>query len=645
MDILGNFSDLRGDKKQRRLKKKELQNFDYGDTAIEKVGQIENKREKVNLSAVKYIAVLIFCVLAIRVFGLQVIRGEENKLLAEGNSIRPRLIEAPRGQILDNGGNWLARNTYDFSVALYPSDLPKKKVEREKYYNQISELISVPQEEVKINAEKNGLVSLDMAIIKEDISHEESLLLEERLRDYPGLFIAKRYKRQYNYTVGMGHIFGYTGIISKDELEKGIGYYASDRVGKSGTEKTAENYLRGSHGVEQVEVDSRGNINRILLNSDNRQPVPGSDVWLYLDGDLQKKAVEIAQNSLVTAREATGFKDIISANVLVMDIKTGGVLAMVSTPDYDPNLFAGKDSAKEYAKIVSDPDKPMFNRSIGGIYPPGSISKPILACAALQERTITSNTWFDTPASISIGDYTYGNFEGKTLGPTNVVTALEKSNNVFFYAVGGGYGPIKGLGIERIKKYWQLFGLGEKTGIDLTGESSGLLPDPVWKKKVQKMNWYIGDTYHISIGQGDLLVTPVQMLRAIGSIGNGGKLLVPHMVKKATDTNGQVIFENTPEVIREDFISTQNLMTVQKGMRQVVTDGTARSMASLSVEVAGKSGSAQYQNNERVHSWFGGYAPYDDPQIAILTMVEGGGMSTEAAIPMAKQVIDYYFNR
>ncbi|MEI8143074.1 MAG: penicillin-binding protein 2 [Candidatus Berkelbacteria bacterium] len=645
MDILGNFSDIRGDTKARRVRRKEELNFEYGDTAIDRISTIEKKKDRTTLSWVKFAVVGIFCIMILRVFSLQIVQGEANKSLALGNSIRPRLIEAPRGQILDSSGGWLARNTSDFSLALYPSDLPKKKSDREEYYQKIAALVSMDQAEVKKNAEKNGLISLDMAIIKEDMPRDDALLLEEKIKTVPGLFIAKRYSREYSYTLGLGHVLGYTGAITENELKNGTGYYLSDHVGKTGIEKTAEQYLRGVPGVEQVEVDSKGNVNQILLDDNSTEPVAGNNVWLYMDRGLQNEAAKVAADALVKAKEDTGKDDIKTAVAIVMDVKTGGILAMVSTPDYDSNLFSGADSGTNYSKILLDKSMPMFDRSIAGTYPPGSSSKPMLAAAALQEGTINANTVFDAPGSITVGGSTFINFESKELGATTVRSALEFSNNIFFYAAGGGYGPIKGLGIDRIKKYWQLFGLGRPTGVDLLGEASGLLPDPTWKKKAQGENWYIGDTYHVSIGQGDLLVTPIQMLRMVNSIANGGKVVVPHIVKKVTDPEGNVIKEYGEEVVNANFISPQNLKTVQEGMRLVATGGSAMAMANLPVEVAGKTGSAQYDNNQRVHGWFVGYAPYDNPQIAVLTMVEGGGMSTATAVPMAKDLFNYYFTR
>ncbi len=285
----------------------------------------------------------------------------------------------------------------------------------------------------------------------------------------------------------------------------------------------------------------------------------------------------------------------------------------------------------------------MFNRATMGVYPPGSVSKIIMASAGLTEGTITKNTSMVTPAAITIGDYVFPDWKDHSYESTNVERAIAESNNVFFYSLGGGYDKIKGLGIERIKKYWQLFGLGKPTGIDLTSEASGLLPDVAWKKKVQNLPWYLGDTYHVSIGQGDLLVTPLQMLRATAVIANGGKLISPQIVNRVVGPDGKVVKTFDPRVENPSVVPADVIKTVQEGMRLTITDGSARNLSDLPFSVAGKTGTAQFLNNQKTHAWFEAYAPYENPEIAILVMVEGGGGGHEIAAPVAKEVLQYYF--
>jgi penicillin-binding protein 2 len=266
-----------------------------------------------------------------------------------------------------------------------------------------------------------------------------------------------------------------------------------------------------------------------------------------------------------------------------------------------------------------------------------------MASAGLQEGTIDKNTSMVTPAAILIGEYTFPDWKDHSYESTNVERAIAESNNVFFYSLGGGFDKIKGLGIDKIKKYWQLFGLGQKTGIDLPAEASGFLPDAAWKQKVKNEPWYIGDTYHVSIGQGDLLVTPLQMVRATAVVANGGKLLQPQLVKRIVDNNGNIVKTFEPIVQSSNFLDASVLKTVAEGMRMTITEGSARNLSDLPFTVAGKTGTAQFLNNEKTHAWFECFAPYENPEIAIVVLVDGGGGGHEIAAPVAKEIMSYYF--
>lgn len=644
MDILGNFSKLGGDKKKRQIYRKKELEYSVLEADVKAIGRIEEKEASHSIIIVKAVIFLLFCFLCFRLFYLQVVMGQSNQKLAEGNRIRPRIIDASRGVITDSSGVFLARNAPSFSLALYPSDLPKKKSEREAVYEKISKLSNIPKEEITKEAERSGLLSLDMVTLKENIDHDEALILEKKIAGLSGVIVAKRSIREYAVLPGIAHILGYTGKVSEADLkdDKNIDYYLSDRIGKIGLETEYEKELRGKHGVEQIEVDSKGNIARVLVQEENRNPVAGSDLTLYLDRGLQQKTAEALQKGIDEGVRTTG-NEVKAGVAMVMDVKTGGILAMVSLPDYNNNLFTTKVDPSVYKTLSEDKSSPMFNRAIAGTYPPGSIIKIVMASAGLSEGNISVNTSFDTPPEIKIGDYVFPDW--KDHGMTNIVRAIAESNNIFFYSIGGGFDKIKGLGIEKVKKYWQLFGLGEETGIDLPSEASGLLPDPDWKEKVKKESWYLGDTYHVSIGQGDLLITPIQMLRTTATIANGGTLLHPQLVKKISDHDGKVIKEFGPRVERENFISQSIIKTVQEGMRLAVTGGSAQNMQDLPVPVAGKTGTAQFLNNQKTHAWFECYAPYNDSQIAVIVMVEGGGGGREISAPVAHEILQYYFTR
>lgn len=645
MDIFGNFSFLKGMKNKRFVEDKDNRELTYSDVTFEAVGKIENRETSFPVHTVKVMIALLFCALILKLFFLQVVEGESNQKLALGNKIRPRIIEASRGMITDKDGSWLARNKPDYSLALYPSDLPKKKSDREQIYQNLAKIAEISADEIRKESEENGLLSLDKITIKDNLTHDESLLMEKKIAGLQGVFVDKKSTREYVTLPGLAHLLGYMGKISKDDIEKNPDYFLSDTVGKTGLEFQYENMLRGKHGVEQIEVDSKGNIVQTLVQEGRQEPVAGENVSLYLDRGLQQKTGEALQNGINSAKTLTGDQSVNAGVAIVMDVNSGGILSMVSLPDYNNNIFSSPLLNTEYAKLAQDNSNPLFNRAIKGTYPPGSIIKIIMASAGLAEKVITPNTSFNTPAAIKIGDYTFPDWKDHSYESTDVKRAIAESNNVFFYSVGGGFDKISGLGINNINKYWKLFGLGEPTGIDLPGEASGLLPNPAWKQKVKNEPWYIGDTYHASIGQGDLLVTPLQMLRATATIANGGKLLHPELVKKITDHNGNVIKEFGPQIENENFISSNVIKTVQEGMRQTITDGSGRSLNDLSVSVAGKTGTAQFFNNQKTHAWFECYAPYENPQIAVIVMIEGGGGGHEVSAPVAKEILNYYFTR
>jgi penicillin-binding protein 2 len=642
MDIFGNFAELKGDSEKRKVSLPEELDFSYSEIALNKIGEMSEKAPQKRPILLKVLLIGLFSVLILRLFLFQVTNGEENQKLAEGNRVRPRILEADRGIITDNNGNFLARNKPSYALAIYPSDLPKKKAERFKVYQRLADICNLPIEEIQKTAEKNGLTSLDEVDLLENLDHDQSLLLEEQTAGIPGVFIAKKPVREYALLPGIAHLLGYTGMVSPEDLKEGSDYYSSDKIGKTGIEYQYEKYLKGIHGVEQIEVDSKGSIVKILVDNENRKPISGNEVVLNIDSLLQQKTAEALRSGIEDGKKTTG-QEVSGGVAMVMNVQTGAMLSMVSFPDYDNNLFSGKIKNDEYQKLLADKNLPMFNRATQGVYPPGSVSKIIMAAAGLMEGNITKSTSMVTPPAIEIGEYVFPDWKDHSYVSTDVERAIAESNNIFFYALGGGFEKIKGLGIDKMKSWWQKFGLGEKTGIDLTGEASGFLPDAEWKKRVKKEDWYLGDTYHAAIGQGDLLVTPIQMLRATAAVANGGKLLKPQLVKKVVGADGRVVAEFGPKVVRQDFLSAEAIKTIQQGMRQTITEGSARSLNDLSVSVAGKTGTAQFSNNQKTHAWFECYAPYESPEIAILVMVDGGGGGHEIAAPVAKQILQYYF--
>jgi penicillin-binding protein 2 len=326
--------------------------------------------------------------------------------------------------------------------------------------------------------------------------------------------------------------------------------------------------------------------------------------------------------------------------------KNGEVLALVSLPTYDNNLFAKGISEADFQKLAGDKNTPLINRVTSGEYPSGSIIKPFYAVAALEEKIINESTTVQSTGGITIGQWTFPDWKPGGHGTTNVIKAIADSVNTFFYAIGGGYQNIKGMGPDILKKYLNMFNFGYEVTLDIAGEALGSIPDPAWKERVKNEAWYLGDTYNMSIGQGDVLITPLQMANALQVIANGGTMYKLHFLKAILDSDGNIKSEKSSEIIKKDFISAQTIDIVRRGMRQTILTGSGKALSSLPIAVAGKTGTAQYgPNNESKHAWFTCFAPYDDPQIAMVILLEGAGEGSTFAVPVANDTLRWYFTR
>lgn len=606
---------------------------DFVLTATEKeAARMEKPLEKRWLDVFWWTVVFFVLVLVSRVVFLTVIKGSYYQDVSKGNSVRNIVIKAPRGRILDRSGISLVNNVPSIDAVIVPADIPRDSIKTKEMAAKLGVVLKMNEGEVWAALESNGSSkSLNPVLLKENISQDESLILLEKGSEFPGIGIEKTAIREYVDGPIFSHILGYEGKIEKKELESNQGYLMTDYIGKQGIEKSYEKYLRGTHGANQIEVDSLGNTKREIgiIN-----PKPGSDLILGIDAQLQKKLYD----SLSAILEKTQTK---TAAAVAINPKNGEILAIVNIPSYDNNLFAKKIESDQYAKLIQDPNKPLFNRAIAGEYPPGSTIKPAISAAALSEGVITPSTIIDSLGGrLYIGNFSFGDW--KVHGPSDVRTAIAESNDIFFYTVGGGYGSIEGLGMSRMKKYYNLFGMGENTGIDIGGESNGFIPDEQWKLNKLGEKWYIGNSYHASIGQGYVTATPLQIANYTAAVANGGTLYKPHLVSQIKKGNGEVISIN-PEVIRRDFISSDIMSVIREGMRKVVTDGTAQPLKDMPIEVAGKTGTAQFGTEDKTHGWFISFAPYEDPQIAMAIIVEGGGEGHSSGVPVTKEVYQWYF--
>lgn len=588
----------------------------------------------------------VFIIIVSRIFFVQIVRGESYRLIAEGNRQRVVPIPAERGLIFDRIGRQLTKNVPNFSLAIIPQNLPRETEVRHSLVNKLADLTNKTPQEIWQLIEEYGNYSYESIIIQENLDYETALSIEIAAADLPGISVERGSKRQYlaptisglstpTTTQSLSHVIGYEGKLTKQELDKlySEGYLPSDTLGKSGIENTYESYLRGTYGKKRIEVNAYGREQRELALT---PPVPGYHLTLSIDAAIEQKLEEALRHSLEANHQTKG-------SAIAIDPKNGEVLALVSLPTYDNNDFSGGITKTKYDQYATNPSHPLFNRAISGTYPSGSTIKPVMAAAALQEGIITPKTSFLSTGGLRVGVWFFPDWLSGGHGATNVFKALANSVNTFFYYIGGGYRQFNGLGIERIVHYLNLFGFGSELGIDLPSEASGFVPTEAWKSKTKKEQWYIGDTYNLSIGQGDLLVTPLQIATMTGAVANGGTIYRPHVIKTITDPVKNTKTQVNPTILRNNLIDENYLAIVRQGMRDCVTGGSCRRLNSLPVEVAGKTGTAQWNQNFPNHAWFTSFAPYNNPQIVVTIMIEEGGEGSSAAVPVAQEFYSWWW--
>ena len=593
-----------------------------------------------------FLFVGVFLVVA-QLWRLEIMGGEDFEKMVINNEFDIYDSKPLRGIIYDFKNKKLVSNIQTFSIVLRKKFI-KDKESLAAVLSNLGEVLGREPEnllaDMGIEANNNNYFLLfpDEALLDDDVSREAVLEIESNFEKFPGVSVEEKYSREYFYGQSFSHIIGFVGRVSPKDLQSE--YAIHDIIGKDGLEYAYENELKGSKGKKIVEVDALG---RRLKERQFIKGESGYNLVLNVDADLQKFAYEVLSRHVLSGNKTAGA-------VVVSDVKTGGILAIANFPSFDNNIFRGKTPKKEIEKILKDKRSPLLNRAISSSYPSGSSIKPIIAAAALEEKIIDPSRYIYDPGYIEVlNPYKPGEKsvfrDWKVFGEVDMREALAWSANVYFFTIGGGHDDIRGLGIERIKKYATLFGFGAKLGIDLPGESEGLMPDPVWKEKTRPKDpiWRLGDTYNVSIGQGDVLMTPLQMNFAIATIANGGKLMRPRVVKEIVDEDGHSVKKFEPEVLKENFVGRDPLRVVGEGMRRAVTAGSAWDLADLPVAVAGKTGTAQTETQvfDRNHAWFTGFAPYENPEIAITVFVEKGGGGATMSVPIAKEILNYYFSK
>jgi penicillin-binding protein 2 len=619
------------DRKMRSRK-----NLDFEETFLDVQNEdatvLDDEKDHINYRAVGSLVVLALLGLLLRIGYLQLVKGSEYKALAEGNKLRTQYVLAPRGLILDQYGKVIAGNTPSFELDSITAELPKNQVDYDAETKIIAGLLSKTQSEITDAMSKLNPTSNMEQTVLQNITKDQALALIAHQDDLKGFVVENNATRDYKDSQVFSTVVGYTGKITTDELNshQNENYALNDYIGKSGIEVQYEQYLRGIAGKKQSEIDANGNFKAALPDVPS---IPGNDLKLNIDYDLQK----VLYDNLLQAMTKVGSS---KAAAVATNPKTGAVLALISLPSYDNNLFAQGISQQDYSNIASNPNNPLLDRAISGTYPPGSTIKPIMAVAGLTEGVITPQTKILDDGVIRVGSYTFYGYEHGGLGVMDLSNAIAKSSDIYFYTVGGGNSKtgFVGLGPDKIANWFRKFHLGTTLGIDLPSEKPGLVPDPTWKQNTIGEKWYLGDTYHESIGQGDVLVTPLQINSWTSTIANGGKVMQPYLLNQVVSQDGKVLAQGQPKVLADNLADPQTIKLVQDAMRKTVTDGSGRALDNLPIPVSAKTGTAQYdpKNPNKYHAWFTSYAPSDDPQIAITVLVEGGGEGYAVSGPVAK---------
>ncbi|WP_425060623.1 Peptidoglycan D,D-transpeptidase MrdA [Sporomusa carbonis] len=589
------------------------------------------KRLNGRLEVLSLVIIFIFVTLVSRLGYLQIAEGQYYGRLADGNRIRLIPIMAPRGVFYDRNGVMLVSNRPGFTVSLLPISGPVP----DEVIAKLAVILNMNVEEIQAKLSQHT-GSFEPVRVKTDVGPDIVTKIEERRAELPGVVIEIQPLRNYvNNELG-AHIFGYVGEINDVELEKrkNEGYKAGDIVGKFGLENLYDKEIRGVDGGNQVEVDVTGRPVQVLGKKD---PVPGNNLVLTIDYRVQKAAEAAIDEQLTYLQTKTEYTKAKAAAAVVLNPKTGEILAMVSRPTFNPNLFNGGISAKDWKALNENPYHPMDNKAIAGEYPPGSTFKIITGAAALELGKVTpEEKILDTGTHWIIPK---GNAMGEALGWINFREALAKSDNVYFYEMGNR------LGIDNLEKYARMFGLGAPTGINLPGESDGLVANRRYKEKVYGEDWYLSETFDAAIGQGFQLATPLQMAMVIAEIANGGHRYKPNLVSKITGPNGEVIKTFAPEEIGRVTISDRTLNLIRESLKDVAQEGgtAAAAFQDFPVSIAGKTGTAENPHGQD-HGWFVAYAPYEDPRIAVAIIIEQGGFGASSAVPIAKKIMEAAFN-
>jgi len=616
-----------------------------------------------------------FVAIALTLWDLQIVSADKYQQSADQNQYRLLSITAPRGVLYDRMGKQLVLNVPSFTVSIVPAGLPEDMDERRAVLERVAALVGIPAfDPPEGEASEDQELSIETILrlrtispyqpvrIASKVDRLAAFTIEENHLELPGVTVGVEALRQYPYGSLLAHVLGYVGRIPEESADQyledeALGYEPDDRVGLAGVEFSLEDLLRGVKGQKHIQVDA---FEREILVVAEEPPVPGDSVMLTIDTELQKVVEEALRKGMTAAGSKVGV-------AIAIDPRTGEVLALSSLPSYDNNLFSGGISYEDYALLTNDPTHPLINHAISGQYPPGSTFKLVPASAALESGAISPSTRVTCRGTMYLPNKYYPNdphyaqpFYCWNLGghgSLNIVGAIMNSCDIFFYQITGGYGELHGLGIEGLAAGALAYGYGAETGIELPGELAGLIPSDRWKRLNYGESWLTGDTYNAAIGQGFVLATPLQVANATAAVANGGSLYRPQLVYQVIAPDGRVVHALQPDLIRELPFSQANLDLVRQGMRNAATpQGTAYLLNVPGVNIAGKTGTAEYPGVDEegnlmldkyghlpTHAWFTAYAPYEDPEIALVVFLDNGGEGSRTAVPVASDILRYYF--
>lgn len=590
---------------------------------------MEDRNRITRLHTLLVVCLVLFAVLLGRMVYLQLWRGDYYAKQSDGNRLRQSRILAPRGIIYDSEGKELVNNLPGYAVVLQKQSSYKPET-----LQRLSNLLQMPVEEInaKIKASENFYEPI---MLKNNLDQQMVTKIEEQRRYMPEVMLSVQPIRNYPYHELAVHALGYVGEVSSYEIEQGLFKNISQGslVGKGGLEKTYDKYLRGEDGAFMEEVDVAGNV---VKHYDSVQPIPGKNLKLTIDYELQKELEAFTDKHLAFLRSSGIAPGARAAAVVAIDPRNGAVRAMVSRPGYDPNWFVHGISSKNWNSINNDPNYPMNNKVITGEYPPGSTFKIVTGSAAFELKKVGLNEpIFDGGFHPMVP--TMGNAGGEVLGWLTFIKALAMSDNVYFYELGYR------VGIDNIEKYAHIFGFGERTGIDLEGESKGLVASKKVKREIWDEDWRLGDTFNAAIGQGFNLTTPIQLSVMLSIVANGGTKYQPYLVDSIINSDGSLFEKPKRAEGKHIDVSQQTIDYTRMGMSATTQEGgTASYFAGLPKPIAGKTGTAE-NSHGRDHGLFVAYGPVDDPELVVVCIVEQGGFGSVAAGPIVYKAFEEFF--